>query len=165
MFFCWGISWQITPRVLTDALGEHGEMGTAATRLRQIRRDAEQMVFGRNRVAVGNVGGPLTQGSACLATLGFGTESRWDSRTVRVSGGVIKSNRVWARTIPKGLRPPAQGWRSAYLVPSFPSPRTLRINVRPYSRNRCVRSWIRAHRPTIASGDRLSASITIRNTV
>ena len=37
--------------------------------------------LGRNRVAVGNVGGTLTQGSACRATLGFGTESRWDSQT------------------------------------------------------------------------------------
>ena len=34
---------------------------------------------GRNRFAVGNVGVKLTQGSSCLATLGFGTESRWDS--------------------------------------------------------------------------------------
>ena len=33
----------------------------------------------RNRVAVGNVGWTLTQGSSCLATLGFGPESRWDS--------------------------------------------------------------------------------------
>lgn len=34
---------------------------------------------GRNRVAVENVGATLTQGSSCLATPGFGTESRWDS--------------------------------------------------------------------------------------
>src|SRR5436309_13148925 len=27
----------------------------------------------------------MTQGSSCLATLGFGTESRWDSRTARDS--------------------------------------------------------------------------------
>ncbi len=25
----------------------------------------------------------MTQGSSCLATLGFGTESRWDSQTLR----------------------------------------------------------------------------------
>src|SRR5688572_13821641 len=34
----------------------------------------------RNRVAVGNYLRMLTQGSSCLATLGFGTKSRWDSR-------------------------------------------------------------------------------------
>src|SRR6266576_1376029 len=70
---------------------------------------------GRNRVAVGDVWWTMTQGSSCLATLGFGTESRWDSRMARARDGVMKSNRVRARTIPKGLRPPAQGWRSAYL--------------------------------------------------
>mgnify|MGYP001546003292 CR=1 FL=1 len=36
---------------------------------------------GRNRVAVENILGTLTQGSSCLATLGFGPESRWDSQT------------------------------------------------------------------------------------
>ena len=36
---------------------------------------------GRNRVAVGNILGTMTQGSSLLATLGFGTESRWDSHT------------------------------------------------------------------------------------
>src|SRR5438552_1359776 len=35
---------------------------------------------GHNRVAVGEVSWPMTQGSSCLATLGFETESRWDSR-------------------------------------------------------------------------------------
>ena len=39
--------------------------------------------FGRNRVAVGNVLRRLTQGSSCRATLGLGTESRWDSRRER----------------------------------------------------------------------------------
>jgi len=34
----------------------------------------------RNRVAVGNILRTMTQGSSCLATLGSGTESRWDSR-------------------------------------------------------------------------------------
>ena len=34
---------------------------------------------GRNRVAVGNDLRTVSQGSSCLATLGFGTESRWDS--------------------------------------------------------------------------------------
>src|SRR5471032_3142616 len=33
---------------------------------------------GRNRVAVGNFLRTMTQGSSCLATLGFGPESRWD---------------------------------------------------------------------------------------
>lgn len=36
---------------------------------------------GRNRVAVDEVGGTPTQGSACDATLGLETESRWDSQT------------------------------------------------------------------------------------
>jgi len=39
--------------------------------------------MGRNRVAVADVGWTMTQGSSCLATLGFGTESRWDSPTER----------------------------------------------------------------------------------
>ena len=34
----------------------------------------------RNRVVVGNVLRTMTQGSSRLATLGFGTESGWDSR-------------------------------------------------------------------------------------
>src|SRR6185369_13915206 len=41
--------------------------------------------MGLNRVAVGDVCRTMTQGSSCLATLGFGTESRWDSRTERDS--------------------------------------------------------------------------------
>ena len=45
--------------------------------------------LGRNRVAVGNFLRTVTQGSACLATLGFGPESRWDSRMA----GRIRSNR------------------------------------------------------------------------
>src|SRR3989442_2834200 len=32
---------------------------------------------GHNRVAVGEVSWPMTQGSSCLATLGFGPQSRW----------------------------------------------------------------------------------------
>ena len=40
---------------------------------------------GRNRVAVGEVGWTMTQGSSSLATLGFGTESRWDSRMAEVN--------------------------------------------------------------------------------
>jgi len=31
----------------------------------------------------------MTQGSSFLATLGLGTESRWDSRTLRRRGGKI----------------------------------------------------------------------------
>ena len=41
--------------------------------------------MGLNRVAVGDVSRTITQGSSCLATLGSGTESRWDSRTERDS--------------------------------------------------------------------------------
>src|SRR5437667_9727614 len=41
--------------------------------------------MGLNRVAVGDVCRTMTQGSSCLATLGYGTESRWDSRTERDS--------------------------------------------------------------------------------
>src|SRR6266487_2006202 len=41
--------------------------------------------MGLNRVAVGDVSRTMTQGSSCLATLGSGTESRWDSRTERDS--------------------------------------------------------------------------------
>ena len=41
--------------------------------------------MGLNRVVVGDVCRTMTQGSSCLATLGFGTESRWDSRTERDS--------------------------------------------------------------------------------
>src|SRR6266516_6693539 len=37
---------------------------------------------GRNRVAVEIFVWTVTQGSAFRATLGFGTESRWDSRTI-----------------------------------------------------------------------------------
>ena len=33
----------------------------------------------RNRVAVDDIRLTITQGSSCLATLGFGPESRWDS--------------------------------------------------------------------------------------
>jgi hypothetical protein len=36
---------------------------------------------GRNRVAVDDICGKMTQGSAWGATLGFETESRWDSHT------------------------------------------------------------------------------------
>src|SRR5438552_8549392 len=41
--------------------------------------------MGLNRVAVGDVCRTMTQGSSCLATLGSGTESSWDSRTGRDS--------------------------------------------------------------------------------
>jgi hypothetical protein len=48
---------------------------------------------GRNRVAVGNHSRMLTQGSSCLATLGFGTESRWDSeRGSATRSGCAKEN-------------------------------------------------------------------------
>ena len=49
----------------------------------EVRRGRERM--GLNRVAVGDVSRTMTQGSSCLATLGSGTESRWDSRTERDS--------------------------------------------------------------------------------
>src|SRR5947209_19908046 len=74
----------------------------------------------------------MTQGSSCLATLGSGTESRWDSRTERDSAsrsrfantemvgcfrltiacGTLAVRRPALRTIPKGLGPPTQGWRA-----------------------------------------------------
>ena len=38
---------------------------------------------GRNPVGVGSCFDSVTQGSSCLATLGFGPESRWDSRIGR----------------------------------------------------------------------------------
>jgi hypothetical protein len=48
--------------------------------------------MGRNRVAVGDVWWTATQGSSCLATLGFGKESRWDSRVAQK--GVAAKGRV-----------------------------------------------------------------------
>ena len=34
----------------------------------------------------------MTQGSSCLATLGFGTESRWDSQMQRPAYGFTMAN-------------------------------------------------------------------------
>src|SRR2546425_11275038 len=45
-----------------------------------------------NGVAVENVCWTMTQGSACRATLGFGTESRWDSRRVEFESPHLSCN-------------------------------------------------------------------------
>ena len=50
--------------------------GTTPTGLRQAGR-----ARGRNPFRVGEVWFTVSQGSSCLATLGWRTESRWDSRT------------------------------------------------------------------------------------
>src|SRR5439155_18362495 len=47
---------------------------------------------GRNRVAVEIFVWTVTQGSAFRATLGFGTESRWDSRRVEFESPHLSSN-------------------------------------------------------------------------
>jgi len=59
----------------------------------------------RNRVAVGNVLRTMTQGSSRLATLGFGTESRWASQAARrrsKSMGMLRAHlrcpRLWGRS-------------------------------------------------------------------
>ncbi len=56
---------------------------------------------GRNRVAVENVGGMLTQDSACRATLGFGAECRWDSQTARATDGA-EAKRAFAALMDRG---------------------------------------------------------------
>ena len=65
-------------RVCEATLGHDAEMVSTATRLWRMLR-AMTDGNGRNRVAVGNFLWTLTQGSSCLATLGFGAESRWDA--------------------------------------------------------------------------------------
>ena len=47
---------------------------------------------GRNRVAVGDVSWLMTQGSRVAATLGFGSESRWDSQRVEFESPHLSSN-------------------------------------------------------------------------
>src|SRR5205809_6096407 len=72
--------------------------------------------MGLNRVAVGDVSRTMTQGSSCLATLGSGTESRWDSRTERDSAArqLSRSRKIvlvigrWL-WISKNLLPPQHG--------------------------------------------------------
>src|SRR6266540_1945709 len=59
-------------------LGERGKAEATAMRLWPTSRVMDG-ANGRNRVAVENVCWTMTQGSALRATLGFGTESRWDS--------------------------------------------------------------------------------------
>ena len=49
---------------------------TTPTGLRRGRGRGQE---GRNPVGVETISRPLTQGSACRATLGWRTESRWDS--------------------------------------------------------------------------------------
>ena len=72
--------WRATP-----TLGARSEIESTPTALwlRSGARGRERM--GLNRVAVGDVSRTMTQGRSCLATLGSGTESRWDSRTERDS--------------------------------------------------------------------------------
>ena len=78
---------------------------------------------GHNRVAVGEVSWPMTQGSSCLATLGIETESRWDSWMSWTRKCVKRTGTLWmihyrnrengsgaqsgtcVRTILTGLRP------------------------------------------------------------
>jgi len=76
------------------------KMNSTATRLWQFRFVWRGYADGRNRVAVGNVSWTMPQGSAFRATLGFGTESRWDSRTLKVSPNLDEfvSVRVVAQT-------------------------------------------------------------------
>jgi len=50
---------------------------------------------GHNRVAVENILRTNTQGSSCVATLGFGTESPWDSATAALRR--IRHNTVRAQ--------------------------------------------------------------------
>ena len=64
---------------------------------------------GRNRVAVGNFLRTLTQGSACRATLGFGTESRWGSQQITPhvlmdapAAGGAEAKRVFAAMMDMG---------------------------------------------------------------
>jgi hypothetical protein len=51
---------------------------------------------GHNRVAVDDICGKMTQGSAWGATLGFETESRWDSHIAafreRFGHGMLRAN-------------------------------------------------------------------------
>ena len=56
----------------------------------------------RNRVAVGDVCWTITQGSAFRATLGFETESRWDS-SFNQRGGLGKAHQLFGEQLPKLL--------------------------------------------------------------
>ena len=71
----------LRPKVGAPAptLGHRSNKSSTATRLWRMWRAMDGR-DGRNRVAVGNDLRTVTQGSSCLATLGFGSESRWDSQ-------------------------------------------------------------------------------------
>src|SRR5437667_265800 len=91
-------------------LGARREVETTPTALLP-KPGARVERTGRNRVAVGEVSWPMTQGSSCLATLGIETESRWDSRMLwmihyrnRENGSGAQSG-TCVRTILTGLRP------------------------------------------------------------
>ena len=66
-------------------LGERIQMGTNPNGVVANPARVGRNRHGRNRVAVGNILRMLTQGSSFLATLGFGTESRWDSWDARLA--------------------------------------------------------------------------------
>src|SRR5450756_248621 len=61
---------------------------------------------GRNRVAVENILRTDTQGSSCLATLGWRPESRWDSHTAacRGGGGAAFTPLQWTNGIERQIR-------------------------------------------------------------
>ena len=78
----------------------------------------------RNPVGVDEIIGMITQGSSCLATLGFVSQSLWD----------------WPGRIPTGFRNEAQGWRRTPTLGNhasrFTTPSGLRIGrVRSQVRN------------------------------
>src|SRR5438309_9378550 len=64
---------------------------TTATRLWPTSH-ATDGTNGHNRVAVWDVCWTMTQRSALRATLGFGAESRWDSRRVEFESSHLRSN-------------------------------------------------------------------------
>ena len=63
-----------------------------------VRRACEN---GHNPVGVVIFFGRFPRVARASQPCGSGTESRWDSRTAQARDGVMKSNRVRARTIPK----------------------------------------------------------------
>ena len=99
----WGISWQITPRVLTDAMAAGGAEAKRA--FAAMMEDGN----GQDRHRQNRGRPPRLMGATA-----FGASPQLRQR--RGVGLRIKP----FRPIPKGLRPPAQGWRaSAYHGSSF----------------------------------------------
>src|ERR1043166_4503603 len=74
----------LQPKVGAPAptFGERGNPGTTSTRLWRNHAVKTEMEWPQPRCGWGCLR-TVTQGSSCLATLGFGTESRWDSRLAR----------------------------------------------------------------------------------